>query len=75
MAATREGRGKRQLLEENDICSARLSGENVRAADRADIRDTCASSSLFWLAQKVQKITEYRDTAPLKPVQSLAHAL
>ena len=37
MAATRQGRGKRQLLEENDINFRRLSldGEAVRAADRA----------------------------------------
>ena len=43
-----------------------LGGEAVRAADRADICDTCASSSHFFArAKKVQKITEYRDTAPL----------
>ena len=45
-----------------------LGGEAVRAADRPDIRDTCASSSHFLLAQK---ITEYRDTAPLKLCDSL----
>ena len=46
---------------------ARLSwgSEAVRAADRADVRDTCASSSHFLLAEKCAKITEYRDTAPL----------
>ena len=42
-----------------------LGGEAVRTADRADIRDTCASSSHFLLAKKVQKITEYREIAPL----------
>ena len=52
---------------------ARLScgGEVVRAADRADVHGTCAGSSHFLLAQKkAQKITVYRDTAPLslKPV-------
>ena len=35
MAAKKQGRGKRQLLEENDTFSTQLAGEAVRAADRA----------------------------------------
>ena len=48
---------------------ARLSrgSETVRAADGADVRDTCASSSLVLLVpKKTQKITEYRDPAPFR---------
>ena len=32
MGATREGRGERHFLEENDIFSTQLGGEAVRAA-------------------------------------------
>ena len=35
-------------------------------AFRSDVRDTCASKRHFFArAKKAQKITEYRDTAPL----------
>ena len=44
---------------------ARLPGRADGQAFRSDVRDTCASNRHFLLAQKAQKITEYRDTAPL----------
>ena len=61
---------------ENDICSRKttfsrlsLGGEVVCAANRA-VMVWCPGhlreQSPFFLAQKAQKITEYRDTAPLK---------
>ena len=43
-----------------------------RPSFQIDVRDTCASNRHFFSRKKAQKITEYRDTAPLK-VQSRAH--
>ena len=67
MAAIREGRGKRNFLEENDIFS--LGGEAVRAADRSCHGLMSAThaqvDAIFYSHKKAQKTTEYRDTAPL----------
>ena len=64
MSATWQGRGKR-LLEENDIWLTQLGGAAVRAAHRADVRDTCASRSYFSLAQKKRKKSLNIMTLPL----------
>ena len=66
MAATREGRGKRQLLEENDICSTRLGRWSCsRGWPSWYPRHLREQQPFFARAKKVQKVTEYRDTAPL----------
>ena len=54
MAANRQSRWKRHLLD--SVWAVK--------AEWADVRDTCASSSHFFLlAQRAQEITEYRDIA------------
>ena len=62
MAATREGRGKRLLLDSSwavklFVRLTELSWSNVRE-----------QSPIFTRAKKAQKITEYCDTAPLTKV-------
>ena len=69
MAAVRQGRGKQQLLKKKTFARLRLAGGAVRAADRALMvccpRHLREQSPFFACAKKVQKIAEYRDTAPL----------
>ena len=63
MAATRQGRGKRYLP---DLAWAVKLFARLTELSWSDVRDICASSRHCLLAQKkAQKITEYRDTAPL----------
>ena len=61
MAATRQGRGKRYLL---DLAWAVKLFARLTELSWSDVRDICASCRHCLLAQKkAQKITEYRDTA------------
>ena len=62
MVATRQGRGKRRFL---DSAWAVKVFARLTELSWSDVRDTCVSSRHFFLARKAQKITEYRDTAPL----------
>ena len=69
MAATGQGRGKRQLLEENDIFSTQLgrwSCSRGWPSCHGLMSATLAwAVAIFSSRKKAQKITEYRDTAPL----------
>ena len=64
MAATRQGRGKRYLLD--SAWAVKLFTRLIELS-WSDVRDICASSRHCLLTQKKKsaKITEYRDTAPL----------
>ena len=69
MAAVRQGRGKRQLFKKkrhllDSAWPVKLLARLIELS-WSDVRDTCASSRRFLLAQKSAKITEYRDPAPL----------
>ena len=67
MAATREGRGKRQLLEENDICSTRLGRWSCLRGWPSWYPRHLRDQQPYYCSRKKKfaKITEYRDTAPL----------
>ena len=72
MAATRQGRGKRHLLEENDIFSTRLGRWSFSRGWPS--RHGLMSATFAWAvaifprAKKIAKITENRDTAPLNSI-------
>ena len=70
MAVTRQGRGKRHLLDSS--WAAKLFG-HLTELSWSDVRDTCASSHHFFLAQKKRKkFTECQYTDPLKFPKTLA---
>ena len=78
MAATRQGHGKRQWLEENDICRLSLGGEVVCPADQTVIvwcpRHLREQSPFFARAKKRKKIHWISWHCPFKlnfPVQTL----
>ena len=52
------------------MSAASEGGQAARPRGRSSfhVRDTCASNRHFLLAQKSAKITEYRDTAPLRSI-------
>ena len=69
MAAVRQGRGKRQLIEKkrhllDSTWPVKLFVRLIELS-WSDVHGTCASSHHFCSRKKAQKITEYRDTAPL----------
>ena len=73
MAATRQGRGKRYLLDSAWVVKlfARLT-----KLSWSDVRDICVISRHCLLAQKKRKkITEYRDTAPFNSTSIKYHTL
>ena len=69
MAATRKDRGKPHFLD--SAWPVKLFAR-LTELSWCDVRDTCVNSRHFSSRKKAQKITEYRDTAPLNSVKLLA---
>ena len=68
MAASRQGRGKRLLLVENDGCSTQPGRCAMKLfARQTELRSATLARAIaiFFARAKTQKISEYRDTAPL----------